>query len=498
MDVYNNDYDVIIVGSGLAGLYTALNISRNKKILVVSKDQIETSNSSLAQGGIAGELSPCDESYQKHIEDTLLAGSHLNDIDALKVLVYESSKNLDKLIKYGVNFDRDERGNIMLTKEGGHTERRILHAGGDATGKELVNSLSNLILKRENIDVIENSMAVELIVEDNTCFGAVILDQENIVSVYSDYTVLATGGIGEIYKNTTNPPIATGDGIAMAYDKGADINNMEFIQFHPTAFFSSEKGPKFLISEAVRGEGAYLLNVEGKRFMHKYHHLKELAPRDIVSQSIYREMYDTWSDHVYLDTRHMDERFLKNRFPTIYKKCAKHSVDMKRDLIPVAPVQHFSIGGISVDLHGKTTIKNLYANGECCDSGVHGANRLASNSLLECVVFGRRIAKDITNETVEHKKGELIKQVAEKCHFNYRKIREEIKDTMDRYVGIVRTDKGLKLAQDIVDDIYYDLKKDPRKTSEYYEVFNMSTIAKLVIDSAVRRKESIGCHFRVN
>ncbi len=491
-------YDLIVIGSGLAGIYTALNVSPEKFVLLISKDKIRISNSALAQGGIAGELQKNDEAYQRHIEDTLLAGSYLNNLDALKTLVYESSHNLDKLIRYGVNFDKDDEGNILLTREGGHSERRILHAGGDATGKEIINSLTELLVQKENISILEDTMAIDLIVEDNKCLGVYVLTDDIHQEIFGAAVSLCTGGIGEIYKNSTNPDVATGDGIAMALRAGAKVNNMEFIQFHPTAFFNHDNGSHFLISEAVRGEGAYLRNIDGSRFMHKYHHLLELAPRDVVSQSIYREMYDTWSDHVFLDVLHMDHEFIKKRFPTIYQRCIDYGVDMTKELIPVAPVEHFSVGGISVDLNGQTTIENLYANGECCDSGVHGANRLASNSLLECVVFGRRIAKNINESTNINKSGQHNAQIVNKSNYNYRDLRSQIKDIMERNVGIVRTEKNLLFAEVTIGGIFDDLNADKRISKAYYEVYNMATIALLIIKSALKRKESVGCHYRID
>ncbi|HEY8364989.1 MAG TPA: L-aspartate oxidase, partial [Haloplasmataceae bacterium] len=470
-------YDLIVIGSGLAGLYTALNVNNDKRVLLITKDKLQMSNSALAQGGIAGELKHDDEAYQRHINDTLLAGAYLNNLNALKTLVYESSDNLHKLINYGVNFDKDEDGNILLTKEGGHSERRILHAGGDATGREIIKSLTKVVLQKRNLTILENTMVLDLIIRNNTCQGISVLTNDKIQYFYANATVICTGGIGEIYKNSTNPSIATGDGIAMAYRAGALINNMEFIQFHPTALHVKKNGSKFLISEAVRGEGGYLRNIEGKRFMHKYHHLLELAPRDVVSQSIYREMYDTWSDHVYLDVTHLDKEFIMKRFPTIYQTCLDEGIDITKEYIPVFPVEHFSVGGITVDINGQTSIKNLYANGECCDSGVHGANRLASNSLLECVVFGRRIAKCVNDANVETDFDILEDKTIQLSNFNYRDIRSQIKEIMERNVGIVRKEKNLLYAKEVIEKIQKDLLKDERICKAYYEVINMSTVA---------------------
>jgi L-aspartate oxidase len=491
-------YDLIVIGSGLAGLYTALNVNRSKSVLLITKAELSISNSALAQGGIAGELKHDDAAYERHIEDTLLAGAYMNNMSALKTLVYESSDNLNNLINYGVNFDRDDNGEIMLTREGGHRERRILHAGGDATGREIIKSLLQLVVHKENITILENTMAIDLIINNNKCFGVSVLHKDKIISLYAGATALCTGGIGEIYKNSTNPSVATGDGIAMAYRAEANINNLEFIQFHPTAFYKKTEGAKFLISEAVRGEGGYLRNVEGFRFMDKYHHLLELAPRDIVSQSVYREMYDTWSDHVYLDVTHLDPKFLRKRFPTIYQKCLDYGVDITNSLIPVAPVEHFSVGGITVDIFGKTTIENLYANGECCDSGVHGANRLASNSLLECIVFGRRIAKTINECHVTKNIKNFATHEITLSNFNYGDIRMQIKEIMERNVGIVRKKENLLNAKQVIMKIKADLRNDARVCKAYYEVVNMATVAALIIDAALKRKDSIGCHFRID
>ncbi|MCK5762416.1 MAG: FAD-binding protein, partial [Candidatus Izimaplasma sp.] len=375
--------DVVIVGAGLAGIYTALNIDSQKRIDIVVKESLIVTNSNLAQGGIAGELGFIKENIDAHIEDTLKAGSYLNNTEAVEILVTEASENIKKLMEFRVNFDRDEFGDILLTKEGGHSTRRILHSGGDATGKDIMKALKQECYTRANIHIHENMMALELLYNEKSCFGVSCLSKSSeIIQFVAQNTILATGGIGNISGSTTNSAIATSDGIGMAYRANVLIENLEFIQFHPTAFHNeySKSRFKFLISEALRGEGAYLVNSEGERFMKKYSPLLELAPRDTVSQAIYREMYDTWTDHVYLDTLHLKEEFLKNRFPTIYKHLKMEKIIMGKDLIPVSPVQHFNVGGIKVNLNGLTSMKNLYANGECASNGVHGANRLASNS----------------------------------------------------------------------------------------------------------------------
>ena len=491
--------DVLIIGGGLAGLYTALNINANINITIVVKDTINIANSELAQGGIAAELSKSDDVLIKHIKDTLRAGANLNDALATKTLVYEASDNIERLIEFGVEFDTDNQGNLLMAQEGGHGTRRILRAGGDATGREIMKALKKRITEKENIKLIEGAMAADLIIKNGICRGATIIDRENNVSdILAAKVVIATGGLGAVYKNTTNPKIATGDGIAMAYRAGAVLHDLEFIQFHPTAFYGDGAGQKFLISEAVRGEGALLLNVEGERFMPKYHELKELAPRDIVSQSIYREMYDTWSDHVYLDIRHQSKDFLMNRFPTIYDKLAQNNIYMEKDLIPVAPVEHFSCGGIMINICGQTTIPNLYACGECAYSGVHGANRLASNSLLVCVDFGHRIANDINTSDLIIEECEIPAHKHTIKHYEFKSVRVEIRDVMEKYVGIVRTTEGLEIAKKIIGRHYRNLSKTLVASHYYYETLNMATTAMLIIEAAIARKESVGCHYRID
>lgn len=494
--------DVLILGGGLAGLYTALNIDKSKKIVIVSKETLGLSNSYLAQGGIAGEINTDEAILAKHIEDTLIAGSGLFDKDAIKELVYDASENLQMLIDLGVPFDVDKEGKILLTREAGHSTRRILHAGGDATGRKIMETLIDLIKQRENVTIIEEYMIYDLIVKDDKCIGGKLISMTNeFLDVYANSVILATGGIGAVYRDSTNAHGATGDGIAAAYRAGVQLRGMEFVQFHPTVFYDvtgTIKGQKFLISEAVRGEGAYLVNINGERFMQKYDKRLELAPRDIVSQSIMKEMYDTWSQYVYIDARHMGKDFLENRFPTIYQKCKESGYHMESDLVPVAPVEHYGIGGVQIDLDGKTSLKGLYANGECCSSGVHGANRLASNSLLECIVFGKRIAKAI-NESVSEKIDVTEAEIEYSVNkYNYHPIREEIRDTMNKYVFIVRDTEGLTLAKSIINRHYKNLVKYPFTTVDYYRALNITTVAKLITDAAFERKESIGCHLRIN
>ncbi len=499
------NFDVIIVGAGLAGLYTALEIDSKFKIAIITKETLDENNSYLAQGGIAACIKN-DDKFDLHIADTLTAGSDMNDIENLQQLVKSAPSNIKELVNLGVEFDKDETGTIRTTMEGGHSRRRVLHAGGDATGREIVKALGKELRRRENITIFGDVMAIDLIKSNNKCIGITVLKDHKTMILLASSTVLATGGIGEIYNNSTNSSVATGDGIAMAYRIGCKINNMEFIQFHPTAFYSKDKGHKFLISEAVRGEGAILRNKHGERFMKKYHPSLELAPRDIVSRSIYKELKETQSDFVYLDITHREKEYLQKRFPTIYKICLENNIDMSKDFIPVTPVQHYSIGGIRVDSFGRTKLEGLYACGECSNTGVHGANRLASNSLLECIVFGRKISDDI-NTTIRSS------QIKEQCfdgidinnsskepkeNLDLNKIRSTIKDTMEAYAGIVRWEEGLLKAKKIIGDIYVELKDNFTYNKEYLEVLNMSAVARLIIKACLDRKESIGCHFRID
>ena len=374
------EYDVIILGAGLAGIYTALNINKDLKIAILIKDKIEKGSSNLAQGGIAAEVEFDPNKIEEHYEDTLRAGSYLNDKNATRILVTEAGENIKNLINLGVHFDTDSEGELIKTLEGGHRSRRILHAGGDATGAKVMADLRATLKNAPNIDIYEDEMAFEIIKDKNTAIGLIAINQANeAIYFFAKKIVIATGGVGGVYKNSTNEKFAVGDGIALAYRAGIKISNMEFVQFHPTGLYEEEKqGQRFLISEAVRGEGAILKNIEGERFMAKYDKERmELAPRDVVSQAIYREMFDTWSDHVYLDITSKSKEYLQKRFPTIYEKCLSIGVDMSKDLIPVAPIEHFLCGGINADLNGHTTLSNVYAVGECAKSGVHGANRLA-------------------------------------------------------------------------------------------------------------------------
>ncbi len=493
--------DVIIVGAGLSGLYAALLIDSSRTVDLLVKSALTESNSNLAQGGIAAELNHEKRLIEAHIDDTIKAGSHLNDVRAVRALVNEAHENIHTLLALGVAFDTDEHGTMKTTREGGHRTPRVLHSGGDQTGKDIINALHRAVKKRPNITVHEHTTAIDLIVEDGRVHGLSGLDHDHAIHLYfAPHTVLATGGIGAVYAASTNSPVATGDGIAMALRAGVRVEKMAFIQFHPTAFFDPAKpeGRRFLISEAVRGDGAVLRNIEGDAFMKKYHPDGDLAPRDIVSQAIHREMYDTWCDHVTLDTRHLDTAYLSQRFPTIHQALKQHGITLGEDLIPVAPVQHFTIGGIKTDLEGRTTMPGLYALGECASTGVHGANRLASNSLLECVVFGRRIAESINQNPLPVSRLALDNTFPGSAPYNYAPVRKKLGLMMEEHVGIVRTAKGLTKAKEELSAMRKTLVRYPNRHPRYHETLNMITVALAVVDDALARPTSIGAHFRIN
>ena len=394
-------FDVLIVGTGISGIYAALNLDPGLSILMLSKRELTLCNSALAQGGVAAVMDPTNDDYELHIKDTLIAGQYKNNLDNVKILVQQGPKDVERLVeKYGVDFDRKEDGSLALTLEGGHSRRRIAHHK-DTTGYEIETALIGQVQKLENVSVINNSVLCRLEREGSEFFADVIVDNVDGGAKAHEYycanaVIMATGGIGRVYDFTTNSAIATGDGIQLAYNLGAEIKNLSYIQFHPTAFADKENRECFLISEAVRGEGAYLLNCHKERFMPRYEpERKELAPRDVVSNCIMEEQKLVGSDEFWLDISHKDADFVKNRFPMIYNKVLEKGYDMTKEPIPIYPCQHYLMGGINVDGKGATNIAGLYAAGECSHTGVHGANRLASNSLLEALVFSRLIAEDI-------------------------------------------------------------------------------------------------------
>lgn len=389
-------YDVLIAGTGTAGLYAALNLDPTLSILLVSKGDLTLSNSALAQGGVAAVINKESDTYKSHIADTLIAGGYKNDLSALEVLVTEGPSDVLRLEELGVNFDMDKEGNLQMTLEGGHSKRRIVHHK-DSTGAAIVDGLLSIVKSRPNIDIYDHTLLYSLEKDaGGDGFYAGLLCEEQFYRPFAGYVLLATGGIGRVYQYTTNSAIATGDGITIAHMLGAPIKNLSLVQFHPTAFAGEKGRERFLISEAVRGEGAVLLNSSGERFVEKYDKRGELAPRDVVSKIILQETARQGSEEFYLDISFKDSEFLKQRFPMIYERCLEEGIDITKDRIPVYPCQHYLMGGIDVDTKGRTKVSGLYAAGECSHTGVHGKNRLASNSLLEALVFSRRAAVDIT------------------------------------------------------------------------------------------------------
>lgn len=498
-------WDVVVIGSGIAGLYSAVNIDPGLKICILSKETMDENNSYLAQGGIAAAIG-LDDMPAYHFNDTIKAGAgHCNE-EAVNVLVEEAPKDIDILCKLGTNFDRNADGTLTTTREGGHGRFRIVHALGDATGKEVVDSLLRVCRKRENITIRENCFAIDILVTEGRCVGVLIAagigaETEKKV-LYCRSIICASGGIGQVYRNTTNSEVVTGDGIAMAYRAGAVLSDMEFVQFHPTAFCKpAQEGSRFLISEAVRGEGGILLNKNYERFMHKYHEMGEIAPRDIVSRAIFSEMKKTGSDRVYLDITHKDADYLRKRFPTIYGRCLEEGVDITKDYIPVSPVQHYFMGGIRTDLEGRTNIKGLYACGEAANTGVHGANRLASNSLLEGLVFGRRCAEEINKgihmlELEEMHISNISKKSAKPL--DTIKIRNDIKMQMDAHAGIERNGPDMEKVLNWLEGMISRLEQADLRSTEEMETINIAYIASLILKSAIARRKNCGSHYRTD
>ena len=510
-----SEYSAVVVGSGAAGLYAALKISQNitlpEGILIITKSTLGESNSKYAQGGIVGVLHQnSNDSIKSHTEDTIHAGAGLSDLNVTKSISEASDEVINDLIAQGVNFDTNEDGSLTFTMEAAHSIKRILHAGGDATGKGITDALAKAVMNDSNITVMENAMTVEILVNaQKECKGIIVFNEltgEHEV-VYTSALILATGGAGQVYKYTTNPDGATGDGIALAYDAGAIIEDMEFIQFHPTALATSPSSKnRFLISEAVRGEGAKLVNKNGEEFMTKYSDKRELAPRDIVTRAIYSEMKQEHSSNVYLNASVIDSLTLSKRFPTISKRCIENGIDIRKNLIPVAPAAHYTMGGIKARIDGKTSIKGLYAIGETACTGLHGANRLASNSLLECVVCAYELADYLSFANLETPKkiDEGIKKLidvysrsANGNPYDTDKLKSKLKDIMWNNVGILRNKESLLLAYNEIKKLKNDFKRLRRcLNKDEYEYRNMLTVAELITESALNRKESRGAHCR--
>lgn len=500
-ELHREEDEYIILGSGIAGLYTALAASQaGGSVTVLTKCNMMDTNTDKAQGGIAAALGDSD-SPSLHREDTIVAGAGLCDDEAVLAMVNEGPKRVKELIKMGAIFDYDSHG-LALTREGAHSQRRILHASGDATGAEIQRVLTERVQEQEKeIRVRENHYAVDLLVWNNTCYGVLAFDRDNnCLKVYrGKVVVLATGGLGRLFEFNTNPEIATGDGIAVAFRAGAEVMDMEFIQFHPTVLKLPD-APPFLISEAVRGEGAYLRNSAHLRFMPRYHDLKELAPRDIVTQAILKEMSTTDSNKVYLDLTHLEPEVIKKRFPNITKTCAEYGLDISVDLIPVAPAAHYMMGGVKTNLVGETSIKGLYACGEVACQGVHGANRLASNSLLDGLVFGGRIV-DETRQFLQSYQPRFPEfacdWLLEPVKTDFADLRNKLKNLMGSQVGPIRSGEGLSSSLEFFDTWSY-LGRHSAENVEQMEVKNMLQVGELVAEAALSRRESRGGHYRVD
>ncbi len=513
--------DVLIIGGGVSGLTTAIHLAEARpdiKITVLTKTNKEESNTRYAQGGVAAVWNYDIDSFDKHIADTLDAGDGICKEDIVEIVVKEGVLRLKEIISWGTRFDKNEEDKYDLGKEGGHSENRVLHYK-DLTGWEIQRSLNEKVKTYKNIEFLDHFFALDLLTQhhlgrnitrltpDKACFGAYALNlnTNKIEHLIAKITVIATGGVGQIYKNTTNPAIATGDGIAMVYRAKGAISNMEFVQFHPTSLYTpyNEK-QAFLISEAVRGFGAVLKLSDGSEFMQNYDKRESLAPRDIVARAIDNEMKKRGEDNVYLDCTHLDETKFIAHFPTIYDKCKESGIDPMKDHIPVVPACHYFCGGIHIDAYGKTSIDKLYAAGECTNSGLHGANRLASNSLLEGLVFGYRVYEDILKniDTYELKEG-LPSWNAEGTSDPEEMVLitqslKELKDIMSYYVGIVRNDIRLKRASDRLWLLYTETEKlymNSTISPQLCELRNLITNAYLVTKSASFRKESVGLHF---
>ena len=489
-------YDFVVVGSGLAGLYASHYASQFGKVALLTKSAIDICNSYMAQGGVAAVFD-ADDTFESHYNDTMKAGRFLCDEEPLKILVEEGPQRIQELIDLGMSFDSVD-GKIQLALEGGHSHRRVLHAGGDATGKEISLFLIKKIKQNNQIDVFENTILTEFITKDKECKGVYSynIETKETFAFLSNRTILASGGASAVYARTTNPDSTVGDGFAIAYNAGCKLSDMEFIQFHPTSFFS-ENGYTFLISEAVRGEGAYLYNVNGERFMLNEHELAELAPRDVVSKAIYKQLLETHTPYVYLGLEHLEAERIKNRFPTIYKYCADQGEDLTKK-VRIAPAAHYTVGGIKSGIHGETNLKGLFVCGEVASTGVMGANRLASNSLLECLVFGKRAI----DQSLHIADSNFIPTPKEYyTNFNkekaYIKCKIRISNLMTKYVGIVRNNKDLNA---VLKKIEVEEAKFKFEENEYYsfKLTNLITVCKLIANSAIERKESRGGHIRTD
>ncbi len=494
--------DILIIGGGLAGLRAANAVSPKQSVLVATKEALRQSNSHYAQGGIAGVIDP-DDRFEDHVRDTIIAGGRLCDDQVVEMVVREAPSQIDELRKWGTQFD-EEQGSLSLGMEGGHSRHRVVHALGDATGKEVMRAVIDWTRRLRNISIWENTFTLDLLTEDSICRGAILADQDGRKTmVWAKQTILCTGGAGQLYRETTNPAVATADGHALAYRAGAELRDMEFMQFHPTVLYIAGSS-RTLISEAVRGEGAYLIDRNGHRFMAEYDQRGDLAPRDVVSQAIVNQMEKSRHHCVYLDLSHLNPEFVRGRFPGISKACAEFGIDITHDQIPVRPGAHYMIGGVTVDLDGRTSLPGLWAAGEVSSSGLHGANRLASNSLLEGLVYGTHAGRAASQEAAKLKdefRVIPIENPATEHHdepLDVADIRNSLQSLVWRAVGVRRNaDELREAAETIANWQHYVLVRqfeDPRG----WELQNMLTVAQIITRAALAREESRGVHYRTD
>ena len=492
--------DILIVGGGIAGLRAALEVPPEMEVLVVTKDRITESNSQYAQGGIAGVLSPEDH-FDNHVEDTLRAGGGLCDRKVVELVVHDAPGEIDRLLQWGTQFDLEE-GVLALTREGGHSHRRIVHALGDATGHEMMRAVIEKAKQAKNITIWDSSFTIDFLTDETGCVGAFVWSERYGKSMlWAKQTIVASGGCGMIYRETTNPPVATGDGMAAAYRAGAELRDMEFMQFHPTVLYVAGSS-RYLISEAVRGEGAYLRNVNGHRFMLEEDDRAELAPRDIVARAIFNTMAKTEHSNVYLDLSHLDPALVNHRFPGIKKVCQQYGINIESDPIPVRPGAHYMLGGISTDTQGRTTLPGLWAAGEVTSTGLHGANRLASNSLIEGLVFGARCGRGAAKIAKAMPELDRMKPLIHSMpiidvqEIDIADVTNSLRSLMVRKMGIVRNQKRLAEAHETVKFWCQYVLQHEFDEPKGWELQNLLTVARLMIEAAMQRQESRGTHFR--